>query len=305
MTEVDQVMLNFSPTSLAVLNGVLAIVMFGVALDLSPSDFRRLLDTPRALLLGFFSQFIFLPAATFLLVLLLRPSPSMALGMILVAACPGGNISNFITHRAGGNTALSVSLTAVATVCATIMTPFNLAFWGSLYAPALPLLTETSVSPFQMAWTVAVLLVFPLVIGMIINSRFPALSARMRGPMRIVSMIIFAAFVIGALSANWQYFLDYVGLVAGLVLLHNAVALGGGYGIAWLGGLDEYDRRAVSIETGIQNSGLGLILIFNFFGGLGGMAIVAAWWGVWHILSGFALAAWFNRRPARASGATA
>jgi BASS family bile acid:Na+ symporter len=305
MTEVDQVMLNFSPTSLAVLNGVLAIVMFGVALDLTLGDFRRLLDTPRALLLGFFSQFIFLPAATFLLVLLLRPSPSMALGMILVAACPGGNISNFITHRAGGNTALSVSLTAVATVCATIMTPFNLAFWGSLYAPAVPLLTETSVSPFEMAWTVAVLLVLPLVVGMIINSRFPALSARMRGTMRIVSMIIFAAFVIGALAANWQYFLDYVGLVAGLVLLHNAVALGGGYGIAWLGGLGEYDRRAVSIETGIQNSGLGLILIFNFFGGLGGMAIVAAWWGVWHILSGFALAAWFNRRPARASGATA
>ncbi|MEX0956212.1 MAG: bile acid:sodium symporter family protein [Rhizobiaceae bacterium] len=305
MAEVDQVMLNFSPTSLAVLNGILAIVMLGVALDLTLGDFRRLLDAPRALLLGFFSQFIFLPAATFLLVFLLRPSASIALGMMLVAACPGGNISNFITHRAGGNTALSVSLTAVATVCATIMTPFNLAFWGSLYAPALPLLTETSVSPFQMAWTVAVLLVFPLVLGMIINSRFPAVAARMRGPMRIVSMIIFAAFVIGALAANWQYFLEYVGLVAGLVLLHNAVALGGGYGIAWLGGLDEYDRRAVSIETGIQNSGLGLILIFNFFGGLGGMAIVAAWWGVWHILSGFALAAWFNRRPARASGATA
>ena len=296
-------MLNFSPTSLAILNGVLAIVMFGVALDLTPGDFRRLLETPRALLLGFFSQFIFLPAATFLLVLALRPQPGMALGMILVAACPGGNISNFITHRAGGNTALSVSLTAVATVCATIMTPFNLAFWGSLYAPAAPLLTETSVSPFAMAWTVAILLVFPLLLGMALNARHQAVAVRIRKPMRILSMLIFAAFIAGALAANWQHFLDYVSLVAGMVLLHNAIALGGGYGIGWLGGLDEYDRRAVSIETGIQNSGLGLILIFNFFGGLGGMAIVAAWWGVWHILSGFALAAWFNRRPARAAPA--
>ena len=305
MTEVDSVMLNFSPGSLALLNAILAIVMFGVALDLTLGDFKRLLETPRALLLGFFSQFLFLPAATFLLVLLLRPAPSMALGMMLVAACPGGNISNFITHRAGGNTALSVSLTAVATVCATIMTPFNLAFWGSLYAPTLPLLTDTSVSPFEMAWTVAVLLVFPLIIGMTINARFPAFSARIRGPMRILSMIIFAGFVIGALAANWQYFLDYVSLVAGLVLLHNAIALGGGYGIAWAGGLGEYDRRAISIETGIQNSGLGLILIFNFFGGLGGMAIVAAWWGVWHILSGLALAAWFSRRPTSTRGAPA
>ena len=186
MTEVDSVMLNFSPGSLALLNAILAIVMFGVALDLTLGDFRRLLETPRALLLGFFSQFLFLPAATFLLVLLLRPAPSMALGMMLVAACPGGNISNFITHRAGGNTALSVSLTAVATVCATIMTPFNLAFWGSLYAPTLPLLTDTSVSPFEMAWTVAVRLVFPLIVGMTINARFPAFSAGIRGPMRIL-----------------------------------------------------------------------------------------------------------------------
>ncbi len=305
MNEIDQVMLNFSPASLAILNGVLAIVMFGVALDLTVGDFRRLLETPRALLLGFFSQFLFLPAVTFLLILLLEPAPSMALGMILVAACPGGNISNFITHRAGGNTALSVSLTGVATVCATIMTPFNLAFWASLYAPAAPLLTETSVSPLEMAWTVAVLLVLPLILGMAINARFPKLSAKMRGPMRIVSMLIFAAFVVGALAANWSYFLQYVSLVAGLVLLHNAIALGGGYGIGWLGGLDEYDRRAMSIETGIQNSGLGLILIFNFFGGLGGMAMVAAWWGVWHILSGLALAAWFRRRPLRTSDAPA
>lgn len=300
MTPLDDVMLNFSPTSLLVLNVILGIVMFGVALDLKIEDFQRLLRAPVAFLAGFGSQFIFLPAATFLLVLAIKPQASVALGLIMVAACPGGNISNFFTHRAEGSTALSVSMTAVATMIAVIMTPFNVAFWGSLYEPSAALVRQTSVDPLQMAMTVAVLLVVPLIIGMTVNAKFESLAARLRKPMRITSMLIFAAFVIGALAANWQHFIDYVGAVFLIVLIHNAVALAGGYGIAYASGLHERDRRAISIETGIQNSGLGLILIFNFFDGLGGMAIIAAWWGVWHILSGFAISAFYKSRQIRA-----
>lgn len=296
MTPLDDVMLNFSPSSLLVLNVILGIVMFGVALDLKIEDFQRLLRAPVAFLAGFGSQFIFLPAATFLLVLLIKPQASIALGLFMVAACPGGNISNFFTHRAEGSTALSVSMTAVATMAAVIMTPFNLAFWGSLYEPSAALVRQTSVDPLQMAMTVAVLLVVPLILGMAVNARYEQLAARLRKPMRIVSMLIFAAFVIGALAANWQHFLDYVGAVFLLVLIHNAIALSGGYGIAYASGLHERDRRAISIETGIQNSGLGLILIFNFFDGLGGMAIVAAWWGVWHIIAGFAVSSFYRNR---------
>jgi len=292
----DAVTLNFNPAGLALLNAVLAVVMFGVALDLKVEDFSRLLDTPRAFLLGFLSQFLFLPAATFLLVLTLRPEPSIALGMILVAACPGGNISNFLTHRAYGNTALSVSLTAVSTVAAIVMTPFSLAFWGGLYPPAASLIRETSVSALDMAFTVGVLLVVPLALGMVLNARLPRLAEKMRGPMRILALVVFAGFIAGALAANWAHFVAYVGAVFLLVLLHNGIALAGGYAIAAAGCLSEPDRRCVAIETGIQNSGLGLVLVFNFFGGLGGMAIVAAWWGVWHIVSGFALAEFFRRR---------
>lgn len=296
MAPLDEVMLNFSPASLLVLNLILGVVMFGVALDLKVEDFRRLLRAPVAFLAGFGSQFIFLPAATFLLVLALKPQASVALGMIMVAACPGGNISNFFTHRAGGSTALSVSMTAVATMAAVVMTPFNLAFWGSLYAPSAELVRQTSVDTLNMALTVGALLVVPLTIGMTVNARYEAVAARLRRPMRILSMLIFAGFVIGALAANWGYFLDYVGAVFLIVLIHNAVALGGGYAIASASGLHERDRRAISLETGIQNSGLGLILIFNFFDGLGGMAVITAWWGVWHIISGFAVAAYFRSR---------
>ncbi len=298
MDQIDGVMLNFSPGSLMLLNAILAVVMFAIALDLSPGHFRALARAPKPLIAGFLSQFVALPAATFLLVLALQPRPSIALGLILVAACPGGNISNFLTHRAGGNTALSVSMTALATLGAIVLTPLNIALWGGLYAPTRAILQATQIDPLQVAITVLFLLVLPLALGMALNARAPGLAARLRRPMQILSMGIFVAFILAALAANWGYFLDLAGLVAGLVIAHNALALGLGFVIATLAGVSAADRRAITIETGIQNSGLGLILIFAFFGGLGGMAVVAAFWGMWHAISGLALALAWSRRPA-------
>lgn len=298
MTPVDDVMLNFSPGSLQLLNGILAVVMFSIAIDLKPEDFKRLAHAPKPLIAGLFSQFVVLPVLTFGLVLLTNPQPSIALGLILVAACPGGNISNFITHRAGGNAALSVSMTAFATVGAIFLTPFNIAFWGSLYEPTREILRATSVDPISVAITVGFMLVLPLILGIWLNMVRPNITARLRTPLQWVSMGIFIAFVVLALAANWNYFLLYAGLVAGLVLLHNALALSGGFVTATLAGLSPFNRRAVTIETGIQNSGLGLVLIFGFFHGLGGMAVVAAFWGIWHILSGMGLAYMLSRREA-------
>jgi len=298
MTPVDDVMLNFSPGSLQLLNGILAVVMFSIAIDLKPEDFKRLAHAPKPLIAGLFSQFVVLPVLTFGLVLLLNPQPSIALGLILVAACPGGNISNFITHRAGGNAALSVSMTAFATVGAIFLTPFNIAFWGSLYEPTRNILKATAVDPISVAITVGFMLVLPLILGIWLNVKRPDITARLRTPLQWVSMGIFIAFVVLALAANWNYFLLYAGLVAGLVLLHNGLALAGGFVTASLAGLSPFNRRAVTIETGIQNSGLGLVLIFGFFHGLGGMAVVAAFWGIWHILSGMGLAYMLSRTEA-------
>ncbi len=298
MTGLDAVRLNFSPGALHLLNAILGIVMFSVAIDLSPRDFRPLVRRPWALIVGFTSQFLVLPALTFGLVLALQPSPSIALGLILVAACPGGNVSNFFTHRAGGNTALSVSLTAFATVAAIVLTPLNIAFWGSLYAPTRTLLHETHIDPVSVAITVGVMLLLPLIAGIALNHYRYDLTTRLRDPLKWVSMAIFVAFVALSLSANWQYFVQFVGLIAGMVVLHNALAFAGGYGTATLARLSPFDRRAITIETGIQNSGLGLVLIFAFFGGLGGMAIVAAFWGIWHIIAGFAISTIMRRKEA-------
>jgi len=298
MTEIDDIMLNFSPASLQLLNGILAVVMFSIAIDLKISDFRALSKAPKPLITGLFSQFIVLPALTFGLVILTQPRPSIALGLMLVAACPGGNISNFITHRAGGNSALSVSMTAFATVGAILLTPLNLAFWGNLYAPTRDILRATHIDPVSVAITVGLMLVLPLILGVMLNAKRPDVARRLRKPLQYLSMAIFLAFIVLALAANWDFFLGYAGAVAVLVVVHNALALGGGYSVATLMGLTAFDRRAVTIETGIQNSGLGLVLIFGFFGGLGGMAVVAAFWGVWHAISGLALAAVMNRTEA-------
>ena len=298
MNNVDEVVLNFSPGSLTLLNGILAVVMFSIAIDLKLEDFQRLFKKPRALLTGLVSQFVVLPVLTFGLVLLTQPSPSIALGLILVAACPGGNISNFITFRAGGNAALSVSMTAFATVGAILLTPFNIAFWGSLYEPTRAILKATSVDPVSVAITVGFMLVLPLILGITLNAKRPDITSKIRNPLQWLSMGIFVAFVLIALAANWSLFLQWAGLVAALVLMHNALALGGGFATATLAGLSAFDRRAITIETGIQNSGLGLVLIFAFFQGLGGMAVVAAFWGIWHILSGMGLAMVMSRTEA-------
>jgi bile acid:Na+ symporter, BASS family len=297
MTELDLVRLNFNPQSLWALNAVIGLVMFGVALDLKGSDFRAVLTSPKPVLIGLAGQFVLLPAFTFLLVLAIKPAPSIALGMMLVAACPGGNISNFLTHYARGNTALSITMTAVSTAVAVVMTPLNLSLWGGLHPEASRILKVVALDPLDMLLAVFLLLGLPMAAGMWTASRFPRLAARAHKPVRAASLVIFGLFVVGALAANWRHFLDYVGFVVVAVFLHNGLALVTGYYVARLAGLPERDRRAVSIEVGIQNSALGLALIFNFFGGLGGMAIVTAWWGIWHIVSGLTVATIWSRRP--------
>jgi BASS family bile acid:Na+ symporter len=297
VASIDQVRLNFNPQGLFVINAAIGLMMLGVALELKLNDFKRILAAPKAPVIGLTAQFILLPAFTFLLTLILQPPPSVALGMILVAACPGGNLSNIITYLARGNCAVSVSMTAVSTAAAIVMTPLNLTLWGSLNPSTAQILRKVSLSPFDVFVNIFIILGIPLIVGLAISHYFPSLVEKIRKPFKIFSLIFFLGIVVGALVANWQNFINYVGLVFFGVLIHNALALNLGY---WSGRalrLNEPDNRAVSIEVGIQNSGLGLVLVFNFFEGLGGMAIITAWWGIWHIIAGLTAAFIFSRRP--------
>jgi BASS family bile acid:Na+ symporter len=294
---IDQVRLNFNPQGLFVINAAIGLMMLGVALELKPDDFRRIFAAPKAPVIGLAAQFILLPAFTFLLTVILQPPPSIALGMILVAACPGGNLSNIITYLARGNCAVSVSMTAVSTAAAVFMTPFNLALWGSLNPGTAKILREVSLSPFDVFINIFIILGIPMITGLLVSRYFPLLVEKVRQPFKIFSLIFFIAIVAAALIANWQNFINCVGLVFFGVLIHNALALNIGYWSGRLLRLDDQDTRAVSIEVGIQNSGLGLVLVFNFFDGLGGMAIITAWWGIWHIIAGLIAAFIFSRKP--------
>ena len=297
MAPIDEVRLAFNPHTLTLLNAVLGLVMFGVALELRVDDFKTALRTPKALALGLLGHHVLFPAMTYGLVWVLQPTPSIGLGMILVSSCPAGHISNFLVHHSRGNTALSVSVSALSTVVALFMTPLNFAFWGNLHPLTAGLMQQVAMSPWEMLEVIVMLLGVPLVLGMWVAKQLPAFAHKVQKPMKIVSFIILLGFIGGALAANLQHFINYIQLVVGVVFVHNLMALVTGYGLSTAIGLPERDRRAITFEMGIQNSGLGLILIFNFFNGLGGMAIVTAWWGIWHIVAGLTLATFWKNRP--------
>lgn len=301
----DEIRLNFSPAGLFIMNITLAFIMFGVALEIRIKQFREILRNPKPLILGILSQFLFLPMVTFILVYFIRPTPTVALGMILVASCPGGNISNFISLLAKGNAALSVSLTAFATLAAIFMTPINFSFWGNLYGKASKIIMPIEIDPFTMLQTVFILLGIPLILGIWFSNKYPKTTQRIIKPIKILSIFIFMGFVVAALSSNLNYFFSYIHLIFLIVLVHNALALATGYMIGRTGRLQTRDRRSIAIETGIQNSGLALVLIFNpkLFDGMGGMAFIAAWWGIWHIIAGLLIAGiWSRKRIAEEAG---
>ncbi|MTV27905.1 bile acid:sodium symporter family protein [Nitriliruptoraceae bacterium ZYF776] len=276
--------------------------MFGVALDVRVGDLRDVLRRPLAPAAGLLTQFLVLPAATFALTRILDPAPSIALGMILVGCCPGGNVSNVITQLARGNTGLSIGMTGVSTLLAAVLTPLNFAFWGSRHPDTDAILRSVAVDGGELAITIGLLLVLPVGAGVALRATRPALAARLHRPMRVVSLVFFAGLLIALFSANADHLGTVIGVIAAAVALQNALALGAGYLAATAVRLPERDRRAVAIEVGIQNSALALVLIFGFFGGLGGMALVAAWWGIWHILSGLAVAGvWSHFPPAPAT----
>jgi len=295
----DSLVINFDTEGLWVLNITLALIMFGVALGISMEDFKRLFKTPKILLTGIVSQFILLPLVTFIFIKLVNPMPSIALGMMMVAACPGGNISNFMTQMAKGNAALSVSLTAFATLVSLVMTPFNLHFWGNLYAPTAEILQRIELDPIELVKLVTLILGVPLILGMLVRKYKSNLANKLSKILKPVSLIIFMLFIVIAFYDNFDIFINYVHYVLILVIAHNILALATGFYFAKAMKLSYKNQKTLSIETGIQNSGLGLLLIFSFFNGLGGMMLLVAFWAIWDIFSGIILASYWAKQKVK------
>ncbi len=294
MENIDQIQININSDNLWVVNFALGLVMFGIALDIKMSDFTNILKYPKAVITGLIAQIIFVPLVTFLLVLIIQPHPSIALGMIMVAACPGGNVSNFMSKLAGGNLALSITLTTISTFASLVMTPFIFAFYGNLYPPTAEILKRISLDPMEVSKLVLLILGIPLFLGTLLQYFKPVFASRFSKIMKPVSVIIFLTFIIGAFLNNLDVFLNHVHHVFFLVILHNGLLFATGFILAKTAGLNLLDQKTISIETGIQNSGLGLMLVFSFFDGLGGMAILVAFWAIWDMVSGLLLGFLFS-----------
>lgn len=300
----DEVLLNFTPGTLMILNVVLGLIMFGIALDVAPSDFKVVAKHPKPFVVAILAQLLILPAVTFGLTFVLAPliTASMALGMIVVACCPPGNISQVLTHRSGGNVALSVSMTAVGNLIYIFTMPLSIAFWGSLHPTARELLHAVSLDPIKMLLEIFLIIGLPFIVGLLLRAKFAVFARKVQPFVKWFSLIALLGFIVGALAGNWQYFIMFLGIIVIVVLVHDAVALAIGYGTAYVGGLGTRERKAMTFEVGIRNAGLGLGLIFAFFGGLGGMAIVAGWWGVWDIIAGLILASLWARHTKKRTG---
>lgn len=302
--------INFGEGGRFIVNVILAFVMFGVALGIKTQTFKDVFLKPKSVIVGVLLQWVGLPAVTFLVALALNQwiTPMIALGMILVASCPGGNISNFISSLSRGNIELSVSMTALTTAAAPFITPLNFFFWGSLYSQVISLYNDIPVLviPFlPMLEQILLLLGVPIVLGLLFARRFPNATKKITKPAQVLSILLFIGMVVVSFSQNFQLFLDNIFYVFFIVLLHNACALGTGFFGGKLMRLPQRDCRSLTIEIGIQNSGLGLILLFNpaifppevWHGHYGGMLFITAWWGIWHIISGLTVAYLFRRKP--------
>ena len=295
---IDNIRINFDTDNLWVVNITLALIMFGVALDIKMSDFTNLLKSPRPVIVGIISQFLLIPFITFLLVNIIDPEPSIALGMIIVGACPGGNISNFMSKLAGGNAALSISLTAFASIAALFMTPLNIAIWANMYEPTSIILERVALDPLEVSKIVLLILGIPLVLGMLIKHYYSKFASKFSKILKPISILIFLSFIVGAFYNNLEIFTTHIHHVIFLVILHNAVLFVAGFYFARINKLAYNDQKTLSIETGIQNAGLGLMLVFTFFNGLGGTALLVAFWAIWDILSVLIVAfIWSSKVP--------
>lgn len=302
IANIDAIKVNMNEAGMNTINIVLAFVMFGVALGIKPRTFVDIVKKPKSILLGILCQLVLLPALTFLLTITFKNwlSPMIALGMILVSSCPGGNISNFITSLSRGNTELSVSLTAFNTAACIFTTPINFSFWGKMYlnfAEKRMMLPDLEIPFWEIFKTIVILLGIPLILGMLCSQYLPKLTKALKKPMQYLSVVFFIVMVVLTFGNNIDAFMKCIRYIFLIVLVHNLLALGIGFGTGTAFKLPYKDRRTLTIETGIQNSGLGLVLLFNsaifdpvIWSNNGGMVVITAWWGVWHIISGLSLA---------------
>ena len=282
-----------------VLSAVIALLVFSISLDLKLRDFQRVAQAPRAVIGGLIPQFLLLPIGTWLATLALDLPPPIEVAMLLVAACPGGTTSSFITHFGRGNAALSLSISAVAALLAVVLTPLNFS-WMVANNPATAQWVRTlAIDPRAIWQTLTLLLALPLGAGLAFSRGLPGLTDRIRKPLSKAAVFALVAFIVANVFAQRHLLTIEVWPILAVVVLHNGAGLLLGHATAVLMRLDLPDRRAVVIEGGMQNVGFALGIVAMQFGNELQMVIFTSLWGVWHSISGLGLALIWRRSLSR------
>lgn len=269
---------------------LLGIVMFGMGLTLKPRDFRIVFSNPKDVIIGTVAQFLIMPLLAFILVKAFRLSPELAVGVILVGTCPGGTSSNVMTYLSKGDVALSVGMTAVSTILAPVMTPLL----TYLYAGE-----TVDVNMFDMFISIIEVVILPIVLGFVTNHFFSKFTEKAVDLLPLISTLAIVAIVGAVVSATASKLINSGLLILVIVILHNVLGYLLGYGAGLLMKMNTTKCRAVSIEVGMQNSGLATSLATVHFAQYPLATIPGAVFSVWHNVSGAILANIFLRQSER------
>jgi BASS family bile acid:Na+ symporter len=295
MDGIDAAPFDFSPAAGIAVACMVGFLVFAVALDLEWKQIRRVFAAPRAPGIGLVAQILILPAVAFVVGRTVVDTPSVALGLLLVACCPGGALSNYFTGVAKGDVATSISMTAVSTIACVLVTPVLFGWWASMNPVTSERLQAIEIDAGKVIGVLMIMLVVPVALGMLISATRRTLASKMRKPVRRLSMMIFGTVVAVVLGQNAGLLLDYATEALVPVLSTFAVAVALGWTLAYFAGLQTAERRAVTLEVAMQNVALAIGTAVAFFPSLPGVAVTGALWGVVHLVCGFALAAAWAR----------
>jgi bile acid:Na+ symporter, BASS family len=266
---------------------LLGVVMFGMGLTLKAVDFKIVFTKPIPVLIGVCAQFIIMPTVAFLIAKLLNLPAELAAGLVLLGCVPGGTASNVMVYLAKGNVPLSIAMTSVSTLLAPIMTPLLLLLLAGQWMP---------VDTVAMFKSIIQVIILPIILGLIIKKFFPVAVEKSLTVLPLISVAAIITIVSAVVSGNAATIAASGFLIFTAVMLHNGFGLLLGYFAAKAAGLDEVNRRAISIEVGMQNSGLGVALATAHFGPLAALPSVLA--AAWHNISGPILATYWSKKPA-------
>jgi BASS family bile acid:Na+ symporter len=294
--DIDLIRLNINETSINVLKVIIAFLMYAIALELKLSDFKTLFAKPKALLVGLSLQFVFFPILTVLFIQLFDLRASIALGLIMIAASPIGNLANLMTTLAKGNLALSVGLTSFTNLISLITAPLFIIYLGQFNEATAQYLKTIHLDQKEILEGVFIVLGIPVLLGMLTSYYRPRLATKIQQKMKKVSSAFLILFVLSALAVNFQHFLNHVKEIFSITFAYHLLTIVISIILLKITNINYTNVKSILITGIMKNSGLAFSLTLQFFPSLGGMALLVAFATISQLITGFLIVKIFNSK---------